>query len=64
MSRRLLTISSAQDSRPAGIAAISPSQDSRFISTNAVPATAPIPKNANTDSSPKPLYPYGRDPPV
>ncbi len=64
MSRRLLIISSAHDSSPAGTDAASPSHDSRPICTNAVPATAATPKNTNTDTSPRPRYPYGRGPPV
>ena len=64
MSRRLLTISSAQASSPAGTEAASPSQLNADICTYAVPATATTPKNANTKTSPSPLYPYGLGPPV
>ncbi len=54
MSRRLLTISRAQASSPAGTEAASPSQLNRDVSTYAVPATATTPKNANTKTSPSP----------
>ena len=39
--------------------AASASHGSESISTNAVPATAASPKNANTAISPRPWYPYG-----
>jgi len=54
MSRRLLTISSAQASSPAGTEAASASQLNRSICTYAVPVTATTPKNANTNTSPSP----------
>ena len=57
MSRRLLTISRAQASSPAGTEAARPSQVSVFICTYAVPATATTPKHRNTNTSPSPLYP-------
>src|ERR1700685_979416 len=64
MSRRLLIISRAHESSPAGTDAASPSHDRRPLSTYAVPAPAATPKNTKPDPSPSPRYPYGRGPPV
>ena len=53
-SRRLLTISNAQDSKPACTAPTTPIVVTVPHSTNWVPSTATRPKNTNTNNSPSP----------
>ena len=64
MSRRLLTTSSAQATNPAAqpMPMLNPVISSTL--TYVVPAVATSPKNAKTNTSPSPRYPYGRGPPV
>ena len=60
MSRRLLTMSSAHESSPAGTEAARPSQPASPSARTRCPATAAMPKKTNTATSPSPRYPYGR----
>src|SRR5262249_42187603 len=64
MSRTLFTTTIALASSPTGTATANPCHGSFCTCTKYAPTTATIPKNRNTNSSPRPSSPYGRGPPV